>query len=127
MTIGSNQRLYVAVFAVSALLGALLLSLGQTTFDNINCRSSEYGGSNFLAYCQSAKYGDYEHGALYYGLEPGLRDNIGSAKVIFLGSSHVQAAFSTKAVRAFFDKLNLRFFVMGFGYGEGSPFALPVL
>jgi hypothetical protein len=127
MTIGSNRWLYLAVFAGFALLGALLLSLGRTTIDNIDCKSSKYHEGDFLAYCQSKQYGDYEHGALYYGLEPGIRDSIRGAKVIILGSSRAQAAFSTKAVRAYFDKHELPFFLMGFGYGEGSPIALAIL
>jgi hypothetical protein len=127
MTIGSNRWLYLGGFAVFAPLGALLLSLARTTIDNIDCKSSKYREGDFLAYCQSKQYGDYEHGALYYGLEPGIGENIRAANVIVLGSSMAQAAFSTKAVRAYFDRHNLRFFVMGFGYGEGSPIALAIL
>jgi hypothetical protein len=127
MTIGSNRWLYLILFAVFAPLGALLLGLARTTIDNIDCKSSKYREGDFLAYCQSKQYGDYEHGALYYGLEPGIGENIRAANVIVLGSSMAQAAFSTKAVRAYFDRHNLRFFVMGFGYGEGSPIALAIL
>jgi hypothetical protein len=127
MTIGSKRWLYLVVFAAFALVGALLLSLGRTTIDNIDCKSSKYREGDFLAYCQSKQYGDYEHGALYYGTEPGVRDSIRNAKVIFLGTSMTQAAFSTKAVRAYFNAIDVPFFVMGFGYGEVSPFALAVL
>src|SRR6266511_5705275 len=108
MTIGSNRWLYLVRFAGFAPLGALLLSLARTTIDNIDCKSSKYHEGDFLAYCQSKQYGDYEHGALYYGLEPGIRENIRTANVIVLVSSMAQAAFSTKAVRAYFDKHNLR-------------------
>jgi hypothetical protein len=127
MTIRSGGWLYLVVFAAFALLGALLLSLGRTTIDNVDCKSSRYREGDFLAYCQSKQYGDYEHGALYYGLEPGVGDSIREAKVIILGSSMAQAAFSTEAVRAYFDNHHLRFFLMGFGYGEGSPIALAIL
>ena len=125
--IGSIQWLYLGAFAAFALLGALLLSLARTTIDNIDCKSSKYREGDFLAYCQSKQYGSYEHGALYYGLQPGIRENIRAANVIVLGSSMAQAAFSTKAVRTYFNKHNLRFFLMGFGYGEGSPIALAIL
>jgi hypothetical protein len=64
---------------------------------------------------------------LYYGVEPGIGDSIRSAQVIFLGSSRTQAGFSTKAVRDYFEKSHIRFFVLGCGYGEASPFALAVL
>jgi hypothetical protein len=127
MTLAGNRWLYLFVFAPCALAGALLLSLGRTTIDNLDCKSSKYREGNFLAYCQSKQYGNYEHGALYYGLEPGIRDSIRNAKVMFLGTSTTQAAFSTQAVRAYFNKIGLPFFVMGFSYGEVSPFALAVL
>jgi hypothetical protein len=122
-----NQWIYLAVFVACTIAGAIIVSAAQMTVDNFRCRSSEYSKEDFLAYCRSDKYGDYEHGALYYGLEPSLRHNIRRAKVIFLGSSKTQAAFSTKAVRAYLNRLNMPFFVMGFGYGEWSNFALAVL
>jgi hypothetical protein len=127
MTTPKNRWIYLAIFVASTLLGIVILSAGQMTIDNLHCRSSKYSNDDFLAYCRSDKYGDYEHGALYYGLEPSVRDNIRGAQVIFLGSSKTQAGFSTKAVRAYFDRLDIRFFVMGFGYGEWSDFALAVL
>jgi hypothetical protein len=127
MTTRNNRWIYLAVFVASTLLGIVILSAGQMTIDNLHCRSSKYGNHDFLAYCRSDKYGDYEHGALYYGLEPSVRDNIRHAKVVFLGSSKTQAGFSTTAVRAYFDRLQTRFFIMGFGYNERSNFALAVL
>jgi hypothetical protein len=96
------------------------------TIENIHCRSSGYEADEFLAYCRSKQYGDYEHGALYYGLES-TGENIRNAQVIFLGSSKTQAGFSSKAVRAYFGKRGIRFFVLGFGYAERSRFELAVL
>lgn len=122
-----SDKNYLLIFAITAVFMAVAFGIGQTTLDNFHCRSSQYGDHEFLAYCESIKYGDYEHGALYYGLEPGLRRNIRDAQVLFLGSSRLQAAFSTKAVRNYFQSRGIRFFVMGFGYGETSPFASAVL
>src|SRR5262249_33130326 len=123
-----NRRwLFLAIFALCALLGGFSISVGQMTIDNVGCRSGGYSSDDFLAYCRSKWFGDYEHGALYYGLEPAVRRNIRKASVIFLGNSKTQAAFSTKAVRAYFDKRGIRHFVMGFGYGEWSTFSLAVL
>jgi hypothetical protein len=127
MTTRSHWWTYLIVFGLSAILSIVVVGTGQMTIDNLSCRSTKYRDHDFLAYCGSDKYGDYEHGALYYGSEPSIRDSIRSAKVIFLGSSRTQAGFSTMAVRAYFDKLDIRFFVMGFGYGEVSPFSLAVL
>jgi hypothetical protein len=122
-----NRWTYLAIFVSSTLLGAVIFGVGQMTIDNFQCRSTKLGGDEFLAYCRSKQYGDYEHGALYYGSEPSLVANIRAAKVIFLGSSKTQAGFSSAALRAYFDKIDTRFFVMGFGYGEWSAFALAIL
>jgi hypothetical protein len=118
---------YLVAFLACALLSALAFAIGQMTFDSIPCKWRGYSADDFLAYCRSQRYADYEHGAFYYGLEPDIRTNVRNAKVLFLGSSKIQAAFSTNAVRSYFDKLRIDFFVMGFGYAESSRFALSVL
>jgi hypothetical protein len=125
--VSSIAKLELSCRLSCALLSVLALAVGQMTFDNIHCKSRGYSADDFLAYYRSQRYADYEHGALYYGLEPAVRTNVRNAKVIFLGSSKTQAAFSTNAVRSYFDNLGIEFFVMGFGYGEWSTFALSVL
>jgi hypothetical protein len=117
---------FICGFAVCAAVGYSIGGLAQMTIDNLQCQSSGYSDNSFLALCHNDRYGDYEHGALYYGIEPGLRDGIRTADVIFLGNSMGQAAFSSKTLRDYFHDRNVRFFVMGFGYGELSPFALAV-
>src|SRR5262249_30118180 len=97
------------------------------TIDNLKCQSTGYANDHFLAYCDSQRYADYEHGALFYGLERSAIDSIRRAEVLFIGNSKLQAAFSTKAVRDYFNSINVRFFVIEFGYGEESMFSLPVL
>jgi hypothetical protein len=123
---GIAAWVFVCGFAVCAAVGYLIGGLAQMTIDNLQCQSNGYGDGSFLALCHNERYGDYEHGALYYGVEPGLRSSIRTADVIFLGNSMGQAAFSSKALRDYFDDRNIRFFVMGFGHGELSPFALAV-
>jgi hypothetical protein len=114
-------------FVLFAAVGFLTGNVVQMTVDNLPCQSRGYGNNNFLALCHNTRYGTYEHGAIYYGLEPGLRDNIRKADVIFLGTSVAMFAFSTNAVRNYFNDRNIRFFVMGFAHGEWSPFPLAVL
>jgi hypothetical protein len=95
-------------------------------FQNFNCRAP-HDPDDFLAYCRSLGFVDYEHGALYYGLEPKVRDSIRTAQVLFLGSSRLQAAFAANALRKYFKARGIRYFVMGFGYGEASAFGQPVM
>jgi hypothetical protein len=117
----------VGAFIVLAIGSTIATGVGQMTFDNLACRSSGYGENNFLAYCRSPKYGDYEHGALYHGVEPGTVDSMRAAQALFLGNSRTQAAFSSEAMRAYFRERGVRFFVLGFGYDESSPFALALV
>src|SRR5215468_9078842 len=56
-----------------------------------------------------ARMSDYEHGALLYGLERSAIDSIRRAEVLFVGNSRLQAGFSTKAVRDYFNAINVRF------------------
>jgi hypothetical protein len=120
-------RYYVALFIVCAAVGVLIGSVGQMTIDNLKCRSTGYDNEHFLAYCRSQQYADYEHGALFYGLEPSVIDNIRRAEVLFVGNSKVQAGFSSKAVRDYFNAINIPFFVLGFGYGDESTFTQALL
>jgi hypothetical protein len=78
------------IFAVMAFISAIVTPLAIMTFDNFACRTQPQGSDDFLAYCRSLRYGDYEHGALYYGLEPKARESIRAAQVLFLGSSRLQ-------------------------------------
>jgi hypothetical protein len=118
---------YVAIFAVMAFISAVVTPVAIMTFDNFACRTQPHGPDDFLAYCRSLRYGDYEHGALYYGLEPKASESIRAAQVLFLGNSRLQAAFAANAPREYFRARGIRYFVMGFGYGDASPFAQRVM
>src|SRR5437016_5099179 len=76
-------RAYVAVFAVMAFVSAVLTPVAIMTFDNFACRTQSQGPDDFLAYCRSLRYGDYEHGALSYGLEPKARESIRAAAAAY--------------------------------------------
>lgn len=76
----------------------------------------------FLGYCNDEEFGDYEHGAYYFNLEPNATRHLAKAEVIFLGNSRAQFAFSTEAVQKFFELHPVPYYLMGFGYGEPSEF-----
>ena len=80
-----------------------------------------------MAYCHAAGYGDYEHGAFWFGLEPRAAAFAARADVLFLGDSRMQHAFSTSATAAWFSSSAARYYLLGFGYSENSAFAAALL
>jgi hypothetical protein len=64
MTEKRSWKVYVAIFAAMAFVSAVVTPLTTMTFDNFACRTQGQSPDDFLAYCRSISYGDYEHGAL---------------------------------------------------------------
>ncbi|MCB1754491.1 MAG: hypothetical protein KDJ38_03150 [Gammaproteobacteria bacterium] len=82
------------------------------------CNAAGYEDGNFMSYCHSTRYGDYEHRAFWKELEPGLTEQFSRAEVLFLGNSRAQYAFSTDAIRDFFLENAIPYYVFGFGMGS---------
>ena len=82
--------LVILVFSLLAALGYKLRTDGVFA-----CPASGYGSDHYLAYCQTGGYGDYDHGAFWFGLEPEAQRAATDADVLFLGNSRMQFAFST--------------------------------
>lgn len=122
-----RSRNFILLSLLFSIVGVAIGSIVQTTVENIDCRTTYYSDDRYIAYCDSARFGSYEHGALWFGLEHGTSKNIASAEVIVLGNSRTQFGFSTQAVREYFSDRHIPFYVLGFTSGEGSRFALSVL
>jgi len=80
-----------------------------------------------LSYCHNSGYGDYEHGAFWFDLEPSIRNFAANAEVLFLGSSRMQLALSTRATADWFSSSSARYYLMGFGYNENTDLARELL
>src|SRR6266849_1049503 len=91
------------------------------------CQADGYTSDRYLSYCHNSGYGDYEHGAFWFGLEPSIQNYAASAEVLFLGSSRTQLAFSTVATAEWFSSASARYYLMGFGYNENALFARELL
>src|ERR1700686_3924654 len=59
-----------------------------------SCQANGYKSDQYLAYCNASGYGEYEHGAFWFGLEPSSVNFATSAQIVFLGNSRLQYAFS---------------------------------
>jgi hypothetical protein len=115
---------YVALVAL-ALVGTFVYKL---RFDGIfACPASGYGANSYLADCQARSYGDYDHGALWFGLEPQALRAAAEAQVLFVGSSRLQLALSNSVTARWFEQAAARYFLLGFSHSENTVFVQPLL
>src|SRR5690349_12349517 len=118
---------FVLIFVLAgAIAFILLLPMKRVWTMSEGCRSVSVPAT-FLAYCQNPSFASYEHAALFYGLEPDMVENLRRADVVFVGDSELLIGFSEANVEKFFADRGIRYFLLGFGYGESSEFALAVL
>lgn len=120
----ARPALYLIILLCSA-LGALAYKLHTESI--FACPANGYGASQYLAYCQTTGYGDYDHGAFWFGLEPEAERAAANANVLFLGNSRMQFAFSTEAIKRWSESSAALFYLLGFSYGENAQFEGPLL
>ena len=91
------------------------------------CAASLYEGNSYLGYCGGTDYGDYDHGAFWFGLEPEARQHAAAADVLFLGNSRLQFGFSAPALGRWFSANGLQYYLLGFSHFENYTFSGPLL
>jgi hypothetical protein len=91
------------------------------------CPASGYGSNAYLTDCTAKTYGDYDHGAFWFDLEPQALRAAAGANVLFVGSSRLQFAFSGKATASWFSALGIRHYLFGFSHSETVAFFEPLL
>lgn len=91
------------------------------------CQAGSYTGDRYLSYCQALKYGDYDHGAIWFGLEPEANQAAASADVLFVGNSRTQFGFSSDATDRWFAGASARYYLLGFSHYENFNFEAPLL
>ena len=118
------ELLYVCVI-IACMLGAYAYSIrGQSIF---SCPATGYSADSYLAYCHATHFGDYDHGAFWFDLEPGVRPAATKADALFLGNSHMQFAFSTDQTDVWFAEARVPYYLMGFAYWENHLFEAPLM
>lgn len=109
-----GPRRYLAIFLVCAVVAGVCYRPLSLLITANGCRV--YAGINsFLAHCTAPTFGDYEHGAYYYGFERDAVDNLKRSQVLLLGNSRSQFAFSTESTRNAFERAGIREYLLGFG------------
>lgn len=111
------------LLALAVLFPLLWLAVSGTSYvvAVAKCNGRQPTENAYLAYCLDRDYGDFEHEAFYFGLERAA-EALAATRVLFLGNSKMQYAFSRANVAPFFGERDTPFFLMGFGHGEQSRF-----
>ena len=116
--------LYIVIVILSA-LGALAFQLRSNGI--FACSAAAYSSDDYLAYCNSLAYGDFDHGAFWFGMEPGIREAAAAADALFLGSSRMEFGFSTGATDEWFSTREVEYYLLGFSHSENVSFVEPLL
>lgn len=118
---------YVLPFVVISAIVTVTAFVGSTFSGALSCSSTGYRDGYYMAYCTSPAFGDYEHGALFYNLEPGIEKNLPQSELLFLGDSQAQTGFSGQGLRSLLDREKVKYYILGFGYGESEGFIVELL
>ena len=117
------SRARPALYIFMVIAAAALAYLFQLRKDGIfACPADGYAANAFIAECSASQYGNYEHGAFWFGLEGEALNAAARAQVLFLGDSRLQVAFSTSQTTDWFSRAATSYYLLGFGAGENMNF-----
>jgi hypothetical protein len=116
----SRPTIYISVILVATFVGYAYQLRTQTIF---GCPANFYDSDHYIVYCGAGGYGEYEHGAFWFDLEPSVQAFAKNADVLFVGDSRLQVGFSTAATANWFSAASTRYYLLGFGYRENMVFA----
>lgn len=116
------------VYSLLILAVALVAGAYGLRRDGIfSCQASEYGSDGYLGYCGATSYGDYDHGAIWFDLEPVAFAAAADAQVLFIGNSRTVFAFSSNATADWFSSFSGNYYLLGFTHFENYTFEAPLL
>lgn len=121
---GGDPRLYVLV-VVFVMLAAFVLHLRREGV--FACPTGPYAEGWYLANCNAGDYGEYDHGAFWFGIESEAARRAAAADVVFLGNSRTQYGLSTPGTDRWFAERGARYYLLGFAYEQSSAFNAPLL
>ena len=122
--LGAKPGLYILLL-LAVVLGAG--AYGLRKYGIFDCSALGYGSDAYLGYCGATSYGDYDHGAIWFGLEPAASAAAAKARVLFIGNSRTQFAFSSDATANWFASLSESYYLLGFSHYENYTFEAPLL
>ena len=122
--LGTARPLLYGVIVLTILCSAFVAKLRISGI--FGCPAA-YAGVAYLSDCNTSSYGDYDHGAFWFGLAPDVQRDAGQARVLFLGNSRIQFGMSTPGTVRWFNERSIPFYTMGFSHYESVTFVTPVL
>ncbi|HEY6458328.1 MAG TPA: hypothetical protein VIY90_23870 [Steroidobacteraceae bacterium] len=117
------------VLYVAILIASMIVTYGYKlrTQGIFACPATGYTADGYLGYCEATAYGDYDHGALWFGMEPQAARRAANAQVLFLGNSRMEFGFSSDATTAWFAAAGISHYLLGFSHLENETFIAPLL
>jgi hypothetical protein len=122
--LAARPGLYALLVLVVALVTGAYCLRKHSIF---SCSASGYASDVYLSYCNGTNYGDYDHGAMWFGLESAADAAAANAQALFIGNSRTQFAFSSKATADWFSSLSETYYLLGFSHWENYTFEVPLL
>jgi hypothetical protein len=120
----TRPTLYVCFILVFVVPALLYRGWADSIF---SCQAKGYSSDRYLAYCNGSDYGEFEHGAFWFGLEPSALKFASGAEVMFLGDSRLQFAFSNIPTSDWFSSIQAKYYLLGFGEYENAVFIQKLL
>ena len=116
-------------FYVAVILAILVLAFATHVRRNsiFACPATGYSDGQYLGYCNGNAYGDYDHGAFWFNLEPAASAAAKEADVLFIGSSRMQFGLSAPPLGRWFDEAGFSYYLLGFSHTENVNFFGPFL
>lgn len=100
---------------------------GARTTGLFACQPVDRGSDKYIGICNVSNYGDYDHGAFWFGLEEHAVGAAKQATILFIGNSRMQFALSTSALDSWFNSRALKYYLLGFSHDETFQFVGPLL
>lgn len=122
MLLAAGSLTTLVFFAYATIRGHL-----PANFWIFRCNASQYSDEFYLSYCGDPAFGDYEHGALFFGGDKESVKNLKRSKVLFLGNSRSMQAFSSEYMMNYFYGRGIPYFILAMGYGELDIFPKRVI
>src|SRR5664279_1133485 len=120
-------RAGAATYVVILLVVVAATLAVKVRFRGVFACPASYASIAYLSDCNASNYGDYDHGAFWFELEPEALHAASRTKVILMGNSRVQFGFSSPVTTRWFGDRSIPFYLLGFSHYESITFLTPVL